>query len=104
MYLLGLETRAQPQLLQCRPRDSNLNSWFVLTDVVDSFHPFTAAQQMLVQDLVMLRWEKRRNERAQAAAISYELETLDIDNEELRKQRDRVLQLFNSRVRRGLRD
>ena len=54
--------------------------------------------------MVMLRWEKRRNERAQAAAISYELETLDIDNEELRKQRDRVLQLFNSRVRRGLRD
>jgi len=61
----------------------------ILTGLVESFHPFTPAQQMLVEDLAMLRWEKRRNQRAQAAAISDELETLDIDNEELRKQRDR---------------
>ena len=44
---------------------------------------------MLVEDLAMLRWEKRRNQRAQAAAISYEMEQLDISTEELRKQRDR---------------
>jgi hypothetical protein len=61
----------------------------ILTGLADSFHPFTPAQQMLVEDLAMLRWQKRRNQRAQAAAISYELEQLDIDSEELRKQRDR---------------
>ena len=61
----------------------------ILTGLTESFHPFTAAQQMLVEDLAMLRWEKRRNQRAQAAAISFELEQLDINTEELRKQRDR---------------
>ena len=61
----------------------------ILTGLTESFHPFTAAQQMLVEDLAMLRWEKRRNQRAQAAAISFELEQLDISSEELRKQRDR---------------
>ena len=61
----------------------------ILTGLTESFHPFTPAQQMLVEDLAMLRWEKRRNQRAQAAAISFELEQLDINTEELRKQRDR---------------
>ena len=61
----------------------------ILAGLADSFHPFTPAQHMLVEDLAMLRWEKRRNQRAQAAAISYELEQLDISTEELRKQRDR---------------
>ncbi len=61
----------------------------ILAGLAESFHPFTPAQQMLVEDLAMLRWEKRRNQRAQAAAISYEMEQLDISTEELRKQRDR---------------
>ena len=61
----------------------------ILAGLTDSFHPFTPAQHMLVEDLAMLRWEKRRNQRAQAAAISYEMEQLDIATEELRKQRDR---------------
>ena len=61
----------------------------ILAGLTESFHPFTPAQHMLVEDLAMLRWEKRRNQRAQAAAISYEMEQLDITTEELRKQRDR---------------
>jgi hypothetical protein len=61
----------------------------ILAGLTDSFHPFTPAQQMLVEDLAMLRWEKRRNQRSQAAAISFEMEQLDISTEELRKQRDR---------------
>jgi hypothetical protein len=61
----------------------------ILAGLTQSFHPFTPAQHMLVEDLAMLRWEKRRNQRAQAAAISFELELLDITTEELRKQRDR---------------
>jgi len=61
----------------------------VLDGLTQSFHPFTPAQQMLVEDLAMLRWEKRRNQRAQAAAITYEIEQLDISTEELRKQQDR---------------
>ena len=32
----------------------------ILTGLTESFHPFTPAQQMLVEDLAMLRWEKRR--------------------------------------------
>ena len=61
----------------------------ILTGLTESFHPFTPAQRMLVEDLAMLRWQKRRNQRAQAAAISVALEELDINTEELRKQRDR---------------
>ena len=62
----------------------------ILTGLVESFHPFTPAQQTLVEDLAMLRWEKRRNQRAQAAAISGELNTLEIDTEEEERQRDRA--------------
>ena len=57
--------------------------------LAQSFHPFTPAQHMLVEDMAMLRWEKRRNQRTQAAAIDAELQDLDIDLEELRSQRDR---------------
>jgi hypothetical protein len=61
----------------------------ILAGLTESFHPFTPAQHMLVEDLAMLRWEKRRNQRAQAATISFEMEQPDITTKELRKQRDR---------------
>ena len=57
----------------------------ILAGLTESFHPFTPAQRMLVEDLAMLRWQKRRNQRAQAAAISVALEELDINTGELRK-------------------
>src|SRR5271167_1425304 len=37
-----------------------------------SHHPFTPAQEMLVDDLSMLRWVRLRNLRSQAGAISFE--------------------------------
>src|ERR1700757_2416189 len=58
----------------------------IRTGYQQSFHPFTEAHEMLVDDLAMLRWQKRRNQRSQAAHINYEMEQLDINTEELRKQ------------------
>ncbi len=54
-----------------------------------SFHPFTDAQEMLVDDLAMLRWVRRRNQRSQAASINVKMEKLDTNSEDLRKQYDR---------------
>lgn len=61
----------------------------------ESLHPFTPAQHMLVDDLSMLRWQKLRNQRSQAAQINFRMEQLDTDSEELQKQYDRDGMSFN---------
>src|SRR5215470_11511526 len=53
------------------------------------FYAKPSLKFMLAEHLAMLHWQKRRNQRAQAGAISDELETLDINSEEQCRERDR---------------
>jgi hypothetical protein len=61
----------------------------------ESFHTFTQAQNMLVDDLSMRRWVRLRNLRCQTAPISSEIEQLEITCEDLEKQYDRDGMSFN---------
>ena len=61
----------------------------ILAGLRESFHPFTPAQDMLVEDLAMLRWQNRRIQRGQAATISEAQNTLDTNIEEQCMERDR---------------
>ena len=53
-----------------------------------SFHPFTGAQEVIVDEITLLRWVRRRNQRGQAGAIALELEQLDVKAADLRRQYD----------------
>ncbi|MGH9431610.1 MAG: hypothetical protein ACRD3T_08710 [Terriglobia bacterium] len=46
--------------------------------LIDSFHPNTPAEAMLVDDITSLRWDRHRLERAQAALLARRVQELEI--------------------------
>lgn len=47
-------------------------------DLIESFEPQTAAEEMLVDDLAARRWERMRLERGQAALLARRIQQLEI--------------------------
>ncbi len=46
----------------------------------ESFHPATAAEALVVEDLALLRWQRYRLERAQTARVAHRLENLELQS------------------------
>jgi hypothetical protein len=51
----------------------------LLDALVESFRPTNAAQTLLVEDLALLRWKKRRNQRGQDGLLRQNLEKLELE-------------------------
>jgi hypothetical protein len=51
----------------------------LLGDLIESHRPATPAEMMLVDDIASLRWQRRRNERAQAALLVRNLEKMEAE-------------------------
>lgn len=58
----------------------------LLGDLIQSHQPATPAEMMLVDDLASLRWQRRRNERAQAALLVRNLERMEAQRARLAVQ------------------
>lgn len=58
----------------------------LLGDLIQSHRPATAAEMMLVDDIASLRWQRRRNERAQAALLVRNLERMEAQRARLAVQ------------------
>jgi hypothetical protein len=74
----GLHARAV--WASMRALDEDPREFVSLRDaLLESFRPANAAQMLLVEDLALLRWKKRRNQRAQDGLLRQNLEKLEME-------------------------
>jgi hypothetical protein len=90
----GLYGKSSPELMMAVGEDPNQFEQ-LRDDHRESFYPFTPAQEMLCDELALLRWERIRNQRSQTAQINCKHEALELDSEEARQQYDRDGMCFN---------
>jgi len=63
----------------------------LLTELVESLRPRKGAQRMLVEDIAWLRWQKRRNQRAQAGVMVRARDRVIAERAKRREELDREI-------------
>ena len=90
----GLYGQPSPELMLALGEDPLVYEQ-LREDHRQSFFPFTPVQNMLCDELALLRWERMRNQRAQTAQINCQHEELDINSEEAAQRYDHDGMCFN---------